>query len=131
MACEGLEVFTETEKVNKARKINLELLWADHAGKCVSCKRNGRCELQDLAQIYDINEFRFVPRRKELESPDELDLLKDNWEHTAFDEKNASISRDSQYCIECRRCVRICRDMQTVEAYGMNYRSYKTNVGTT
>ncbi|OGI24941.1 MAG: hypothetical protein A3J76_03820, partial [Candidatus Moranbacteria bacterium RBG_13_45_13] len=130
MACEGLEVFTETEKVNKARKINLELLWADHAGKCVSCKRNGRCELQDLAQIYDINEFRFVPRRKELESPDELDLLKDNWEHTAFDEKNASISRDSQYCIECRRCVRICRDMQTVEAYGMNYRSSKTNVGT-
>src|SRR5512143_1184267 len=32
--CAGLEVSTETENVNKARKINLELLWADHAGKC-------------------------------------------------------------------------------------------------
>ena len=30
---------TETEKVNKARKINLELLWADHAGKCASVQK--------------------------------------------------------------------------------------------
>ncbi|MDI6778374.1 MAG: [FeFe] hydrogenase, group A [Patescibacteria group bacterium] len=126
----GLEVFTETEKINKARKINLELLWADHAGKCASCRRNRRCELQNLAEEFKIDEFKFVPRRKELENKDELDLLKDNWEHTVLDEKNQSIARDSQYCIECRRCVRICRDMQTVEAYGVNYRSSKTNVGT-
>jgi len=128
--CGGLEVFTETEKVNKARKINLELLWMDHAGKCASCRRNGRCELQNLAEEYDIDEFKFVPRRKELKSEDELDLLKDNWSHVVLDEKNSSIARDSQYCIECRRCVKICRDMQTIEAYGMNYRSSKTNIGT-
>jgi iron-only hydrogenase group A len=127
---EGLEVWTETEIVNKARKINLELLWVDHAGKCASCKRNLRCELQNLAEEYKIDEFRFVPRRKEIISKDELDLLKDNWSHVVVDEKNASIARDSEYCIECRRCVRICRDMQTVEAYGTNYRSSRTNVGT-
>jgi len=128
--CKGLEVQTETESVNKARKINLELLWADHAGKCASCKRNGRCELQNLAEVYDIDEFKFVPRRKELKNKDELDLLKDNWSHTAFDEENSSIARDSQYCIECRRCVKVCRDMQAIEAYGMNYRNSRTNVGT-
>ena len=127
---DGLEVKTETENVNRARKINLELLWADHAGKCASCKRNGRCELQDLAKKYDIDEFKFVPRKNELKSGDELDLLKNNWKHIVFEEKNSCISRDSQYCIECRRCIRICRDMQTVEAYGMNYRSSETNVGT-
>ncbi|MFA5926019.1 MAG: NADH-dependent [FeFe] hydrogenase, group A6 [Parcubacteria group bacterium] len=128
--CEGLEVQTETENVNRARKINLELLWADHAGKCASCKRNGRCELQNLAQIFDIEAFKFTPRRKELKSRDELDLLKDNWSHVAVDEKNSCISRDSEYCIECRRCIRVCRDIQTVEAYGFNYRSSRTNVGT-
>ncbi len=128
--CEGLEVQTETKKVNRARKINLELLWADHAGKCATCKRNGRCELQDLAQSYDIDEFKFVPRRKELKSEDELALLKDNWSHVAIDEKNACIARDSEYCIECRRCIRVCRDIQTVEAYGFNYRSSRSNVGT-
>jgi iron-only hydrogenase group A len=127
---EGLEVLTETENVNKARKINLELLWADHAGKCATCRRNGRCELQNLAQEYEVDEFKFVPRRKELRSENELDLLKDNWSHVVVDEKNASIARDSQYCIECRRCVRICRDMQKVEAYGVNYRNSRTNVGT-
>ena len=128
--CEGLEVLTETVQVNKARKINLELLWADHAGKCAKCKKNGRCELQKLAEEYDIDEFKFVPRRKELKSEDELDLMKDNWSHTVSDEKNPCLARDSQYCIECRRCVRVCRDIQTVEALGVNYRSSKTNVGT-
>jgi iron-only hydrogenase group A len=128
--CEGLEVQTETEKVNKARKINLELLWADHAGKCATCKRNGRCELQKMAEEYDIDEFKFAPRRKELKNKDELDLLKDDWSHTVFDDGNPCIFRDSQYCIECGRCVRACRDIQTVEALGVNYRSSKTNVGT-
>src|SRR4030042_4322340 len=92
---EGLEVSTETKKVNRARKINLELLWADHAGKCAQCRKNGRCELQNLAQTYDIDEFKFVPRKKELKSGGELDLLKDNWSHTAFDEKNPCISGDT------------------------------------
>jgi len=128
--CDGLEVSTETVDVNKARKINLELLWADHAGKCAKCKKNGRCELQNMAEVYDIDEFKFVPRRKELKSENELDLLKDNWSHTVVDEKNPCISRDSQYCIECRRCVRVCKELQTIEALGVNYRSSKTNVGT-
>ena len=128
--CEGMEIFTETKKINKARKINLELLWADHAGKCAFCEKNGRCELQDLAEEYGIDEYKFVPRRGKLKSKDELDLLKDNWSHVAVDVENPSIARDSEYCIECRRCVKICRDVQTVEAYGMNYRSSETNVGT-
>src|SRR4030043_2180256 len=74
--CEGLEVQTETESINKARKINLELLWADHAGKCAQCRRNRRCELQNLAEEYKVDEFKFVPRRTELKSEDELGLLK-------------------------------------------------------
>ncbi|OGI25839.1 MAG: hypothetical protein A3J76_04840, partial [Candidatus Moranbacteria bacterium RBG_13_45_13] len=128
--CEGLEVLTETKNVNRARKINLELLWADHAGKCASCRKNGRCELQNLAEEHNVDEFKFVPRRGELKGEDELDLVKDNWSHTVFDENNLCISRDSQYCIECRRCVRVCRDIQAIEALGVNYRSSKTNVGT-
>jgi iron-only hydrogenase group A len=83
-----------------------------------------------LAEIYDIDEFKFVPRRKELKSENELEILKNNWSHTTLDKENPCIARDSQYCIECRRCVRACRDIQTVEALGVNYRSSKTNVGT-
>jgi NADH-quinone oxidoreductase subunit G/NADP-reducing hydrogenase subunit HndD len=128
--CEGLEVITETENVNKARKINLELLWADHAGKCAQCKKNGRCELQKLAEEYNVEGFKFVPRRKELKKENELDLVKDNWSHTVLDEGNPCLVRDSQYCIECRRCVKICKEIQTVESYAVNNRSSRTNVGT-
>ena len=60
---EGLEVFSETENVRKARKINLELLWADHAGKCATCLKNGRCALQNLAIEMGIDEFKFAVRR--------------------------------------------------------------------
>lgn len=128
--CDGLEVLTETIDVNKARKINLELLWADHAGKCAQCQKNGRCELQNLAEDYGVDEFKFVPRRKELKSENEIDLLKDNWSHTVVDKENSCISRDSQYCVECRRCIRACRDIQSIEALGVNYRSSRTNIGT-
>ena len=75
--CEGLEVQTESEKIQQARKINLELLWADHAGKCVSCKKNQRCELQNLATEEKIENFRFVPRRGDITADEELELLKD------------------------------------------------------
>jgi len=95
-----------------------------------NAKKNGRCELQNLAEVYDIDEFKFVPRRKELNSENELDILKNNWSHTVSDEKNPCLSRDSQYCIECRRCIRACKEMQTIEALGVNYRSSRTNVGT-
>jgi iron-only hydrogenase group A len=129
-ACPGLEVLTETEKINKARRINLELLWVDHAGKCAFCKKNGRCDLQNLAKEFEIDDFRFVPRRGKIKNDEAVDLLKDNWSHVALDTGNSCIARDSEYCIECRRCIRVCRDIQTVEAYGMNYRSSDTNVGT-
>jgi len=36
---EGMEIITESENISRARRINLELLWADHAGKCATCKK--------------------------------------------------------------------------------------------
>lgn len=45
---EGMEVFTNTPKVQKSRKMTLELLLSVHDRKCLSCKRSGTCELQKL-----------------------------------------------------------------------------------
>ena len=124
--CEGLEITTESEKIQKARTVNLELLWSDHAGKCVKCKKNRACELQKLAEEYKIENFHFVPRRGELTSKEENDLLKDNWSRDVFDDKNPAIERDSQYCVECRRCINIC----PVASYGFNHRAGDVVVGT-
>jgi NADH dehydrogenase/NADH:ubiquinone oxidoreductase subunit G len=124
--CEGLEVLTESEKVQKARRINLELLWADHAGKCVTCKKNRMCELQKLAEEYKIENFHFVPRRGEMTSKEELNLVHDNWSRVVVENENPCISRNSEFCVECRRCINICPEKK----FGFNNRAGDVVVGT-
>lgn len=124
--CEKLEVVTESERIRKAREINMELLWADHAGKCVKCKKNRSCELQNLAEEYKIENFHFVPRKESITDEEERDLLKDNKQRVVIDDKNPVISRTTEYCVECRRCVNICPD----KVFGFNHRAGDVVVGT-
>ncbi|MFA6047972.1 MAG: 2Fe-2S iron-sulfur cluster-binding protein [Parcubacteria group bacterium] len=124
--CEKLEVTTESEKIKKAREVNLELLWSDHAGKCVKCKKNRMCELQSLAEEYKIDNFHFVPRREDLTNAEELDLLKDNKIRVVVEEENPCIARTTEFCVECRRCINICPD----KAFGFNHRAGDGVVGT-
>lgn len=125
-----MEVITEDEDIEKARRYNLELLWADHCGKCKDCLRNGNCELQSLAKEYKIDIDDFVPSLDKFEKEEQLKLLKDNLKNRVVDDKNPSIYRDNQYCVECRRCVKTCKQIQTIHSYEMNYRSIETKVGT-
>jgi len=124
--CEGLEVSTESEKIEKARRINLELLWADHAGKCATCKKNLMCELQKLALEYKIENFHFIPRKGEITGAEELDLIRDNWSRVVVENENPCISRNSELCIECRRCINVCPEKK----FGFNYRGNSVVVGT-
>lgn len=123
---DGMEIETESENVQKARRINLELLWADHAGKCATCKKNRMCELQKLAEEYKIENFHFVPRRGEITSPEELDLLRDNWSRVVVENENPCIARNSEFCVECRRCINICPEKK----FGFNFRAGDVIVGT-
>lgn len=124
--CEKLEVTTESEKIKKAREINMELLWSDHAGKCIKCKKNRRCELQALAEEYKIENFHFVPRKGYITDSEERELLKDNKSRVVIDDKNPVVFRTTEYCVECRRCINIC----PVKSYGFNNRSGNVIVGT-
>ena len=47
---EGMEIFTNTPKVLKSRKMTLELILSTHDRRCLSCVRSGNCELQKLAK---------------------------------------------------------------------------------
>jgi iron-only hydrogenase group A len=125
-----MEVITEDEDIEKARRYNLELLWADHYGRCNNCPRNGNCELQKLAKEYKIDVDDFIPNLSNFEKNEQLKLLKESLKNRVIDDKNPSIYRDSQYCIECRRCIKACKQIQAICAYEMNYRSIQTKVGT-
>ncbi len=99
-ASDGLKVRTNTEKVRKTRKFNLELLLSDHEVECPTCLRNDNCELRDLAEKMGIRDIRFEGRKNS----------------HSVDDSTPSIMRDPDKCILCRRCVSVCHDIQSVKA---------------
>ena len=56
---DGMEIFTNTERLRKYRKMILELLLADHCRDCTTCCNNGKCKLQELAMRFNIDGVRF------------------------------------------------------------------------
>ena len=113
-ANEGMEIFTNTEKVRQARKNNLELVLSAHNKKCLSCVRSTNCELQKLCNEYGVDDEKFDAVA---ETPSTVDT------------SSVSIVRDNSKCILCRRCVAACRKMQDIGVIGANNRGYDTEIG--
>lgn len=111
---EGMEVFTNTQKVQAARKTNLELILSTHRKDCLSCIRSGDCELQQLCRSYGVeNESRFAGSMNEYE----------------MDTSAAHMVRDNSKCVLCRRCVAVCAKNQGVGVIGANERGFMTQIG--
>lgn len=110
---EGMKVKTNSEKVRKTRKVLYELILSDHPKECLGCWRNQNCELQDLGELIQVNEFRF----EGVKSKDVIDI------------SSPSIVRDSSKCILCRRCVTVCNDIQGVGLMNPHHRGFATYIG--
>ncbi len=110
---EGMVVWTNTERVKKARKILFELMMSDHPRDCLSCYRNQACEFQKLGELIHIPDFRFEGERS----------------RTFIDSANPSIVRDTSKCILCRRCVTVCNQIQGVGVINVQGRGFRSGVG--
>lgn len=107
---EGMEIFTNSERVRNARKTTLELILSNHNRSCLSCVRSTSCELQKLCREYGVeNEGRF-------------DGAQPNF---AYDDSMAHMIRDNSKCILCRRCVAACNN-QAISVIGANARGFDT-----
>lgn len=93
---EGMNIRTNTKKVRKAVKQNLELILANHDRDCLTCNRNGSCELQALCEQRGI---------------DVVSITGEKREHK-IDNLSFSIVRDTSKCILCGRCVNTCKKVQ-------------------
>ena len=110
---EGMEVFTNTEKVRHSRQLTLELILSNHRMDCLTCSRSGRCELQDLARDLGIDAVRYA-----------ADNLPPQIEDSA-----PHLIRDNSKFVLCRRCTAVCRKSQEVGVIGCNDRGFATHVG--
>ena len=110
---EGMEIFTNTERVRKSRKMTLELILSTHVRKCLSCVRSGTCELQQLCKEFGVDdEGRFDGANPVHE----------------YDDSAIHMIRDNGKCILCRRCVAACQ-AQHISVIGANARGFDTHIG--
>ncbi|MBE6948332.1 MAG: 4Fe-4S dicluster domain-containing protein [Ruminococcaceae bacterium] len=109
---EGMEVYTNTPELRKARKQTLELMLSNHRMDCLSCSRSDSCELQDLCNEYGVDQYHYG---KGLTEP-------------IIDDSAIHLIRDNSKCILCRRCVAVCKHNQKVSVIGPNERGYDTRI---
>jgi formate dehydrogenase major subunit len=107
-AHDGMVIQTHSRRVIAARKGILELLMNSGDHNCFNCNVNGRCELQDLALEYGV---------------DNRSLHHPRFDYGIIDD-NELITRDATKCIHCGRCVKACNEVQVnnVLNFGMDGR---------
>jgi NADH-quinone oxidoreductase subunit G len=108
----GLEIYTNSPRIRKYRKMILELLLSNHDRDCTSCERTGKCQLQKLARRYGINQIRFNQ------------LIVEN----EIDNSSPSIVRNPNKCIKCGDCVMVCEEIQGVGALGFSHRGTEVQI---
>lgn len=113
-AAEGMVIYTNTEKVAKARKGVLELLLINHPLDCPICDQGGECDLQDITVAYGPSTSRFQENKRAVPEKDFGPLIKPHMTR----------------CIHCTRCVRFGNDVAGVPELGLTGRGENAEIAT-
>jgi iron-only hydrogenase group A len=108
---EGMEILTESEKVRKMRRLNIELLFASHIEKCADCTLRFNCGLLNLARDYNIKITEFTDRK---------------YNRKTYKFSNA-VEIDGSQCIDCGNCIEACA-LQGIEFLHFDGNGYKQEV---
>ena len=111
---EGMVVKTNTIALIEARKMVLDLILSNHQRDCLTCTRNGNCELQKLAEQFNVTGVRYNGKIQS----------------HSIDDKSPSIVRNFNKCILCRRCVGACKNVQKIGAIDCINRGFESCIST-
>ena len=115
MVEDGMVIRTNTPEINEARRVILDLILSSHNRTCLTCVRNGNCELQALAEKFGITDIEYPGEEVE----------------PHIDDLSPSIVRDASKCIMCKRCVATCKNIQQISAIDVAGRGFKSHISTT
>lgn len=111
VAEEGMVIHTNSPKVRKDRRTNVELILSQHDCQCVTCARSGNCSLQKIANDLNI-----------LDIPFEKEIERQPWN------QDFPLIRDSAKCIKCMRCIQVCDKVQKLSVWDVEGTGSRTTV---
>jgi len=97
---ENLSIITHDAELYQIRKTVIEMIMSTHPNSCLTCARNGTCELQRFAAEFGVREQPYEVRLVDMPQ----------------DKSTTSIVLDPTKCIKCGRCVQVCQQLQGVYA---------------
>jgi bidirectional [NiFe] hydrogenase diaphorase subunit len=109
---DGMEVITNSEKLNAYRKITIQLLLSERNHICSVCVANKNCELQDIADKLGVDHVAFERE----------------WTNEEIDTTHPFLIIDRNRCILCTRCVRVCDEIEGVHALDLKLRGKDSQI---
>ena len=109
---EGMQVFTNTDRLKQHRKMIIEMLFSEGNHVCSVCVVNGHCDLQYLANRLGVDHIRLPylsPKR-------------------TVDASHGRFALDPNRCILCTRCVRVCEQIEGAQTWGVMERGIRSHV---
>src|SRR3989338_2913042 len=130
-----LNIKTNTVEVKRARRTNLEMIYAEHIEKCDACIQEHNCALKKFAESYGLKLTRFQDRKGKSPlwhfgalSPQRLVQEQKEVARHFKDQKEIKFRQsqlelygqgfvefDSAKCIDCGICTEVCSNRQTVD----------------
>ncbi|QHA01329.1 NADH-dependent [FeFe] hydrogenase, group A6 [Dehalobacter restrictus] len=108
----GMNITTNSPRVRETVRTILELIFADHPQECLTCIRNGNCELRQIAAKFGVRDIQGEKRKHSFSQ----------------DFSTPSLVRNPDKCIKCGRCAEACHYIQNVGILYSHNRSTEISI---
>jgi len=108
----GMVINTHDPEVVEIRRNVVKMILSKHPNECLTCGRNGHCELQAIASDFGIRQQRLPSLVNDL----------------PIDNSTGTIVLEPRKCILCGRCLTVCQELQNVWALSFLERGLETRI---